>query len=101
MKKKESIKEYYIAIFESRNYAMSLYRHLERKGFLEYELISTPCRIKAGCSYSIKFYKIEHIDALLEESEQINRKIESVYFIQRKNRKRYYSEIDYSLRLPT
>ncbi|PHS35446.1 MAG: hypothetical protein COA82_04175 [Alkaliphilus sp.] len=100
MKKRQSIKEYYIAIFKSRNYVMHLHQHLNRKGLLEYELISTPCKIEAGCSYSLKFYNLQQLDVLLRESRLINRKIDSIYLIERKNKKRYYSEIDFYSRLP-
>lgn len=44
-----------VATFVSGNYAYTLCRALERKGYI-FEVASTPCRIaRGGCGYCLKF----------------------------------------------
>ncbi|SCY57991.1 DUF3343 domain-containing protein [Alkaliphilus peptidifermentans] len=84
---------YYIAVFESKNHAIYLYQHLRRKGIKEYELVSTPCQIRSGCSYALKFKVLESYDLLQKESVYIKCKILSVYSIERINGKRIFKQI--------
>ncbi len=86
--------KYYIAVFESRNHALQIYQYLSIKNYRQYELISTPCKIKAGCSYSIKFSDLEHYEFLKDLTDKSNRKILSVYEVTRKNGKRVLVKLD-------
>lgn len=85
---------YYIAVFESRNHAIQLYQYLSRQRYNQYELVSTPCRIKAGCSYSIKFTDLKDYEFLKNLADKSARKILNIYEINRQNGKRTLNKLD-------
>lgn len=66
---------------------------LEKLGYKNIQLVSTPCQIKAGCSYSIKFNNMEYLNIIKKYSEKIGAKIEDVYLVERKNGKRTIRKI--------
>ena len=72
---------YYICAFTSKNMAMYLFSILDRLGYKEFQLISTPCEIKAGCSYSIKFSNIKYLDILKREAKKLDIDIVDIYFL--------------------
>ena len=80
--------KYYICVFNTKNMAVYTFAVLERLGYKNFQLVSTPCEIKAGCSYSIKFSNIRYLDILKKEIEKIGSEIEAIYFIERKDGKR-------------
>ncbi|WP_192930138.1 DUF3343 domain-containing protein [Alkaliphilus pronyensis] len=84
---------YYIAVFESRNHAIYLYQHIKRNGIHEYELVSTPCQIKSGCSYSLKFKNLEDYKLVQEEAQKIKCKILSVYSVEKLKGKRILKKL--------
>lgn len=84
---------YYLAVFESRNHAIHLYQHLQMKRFYRFELVSTPCHIKAGCSYSIKFDNFDDYNTLQREALALNKKIASLYLVESINGKRQISKV--------
>lgn len=86
--------KYYIAVFQSRNHAIQLYQYLSKHRYTQYELISTPCRIKAGCSYSIKFRDLKDYEFLKDLAEKANRNIYAVYEISRRNGRRVLNKLD-------
>lgn len=86
--------KYYIAIFQSRNHAIQLYQYLNRQRYRQYELISTPCRIKAGCSYSIKFTDLKDYDLLKKLADKSNRDILAIYEVARRNGRRTLNKLD-------
>lgn len=86
-------KTYYIAVFESRNHAIQIYQYLKKSNLNQYQLVSTPCKIKSGCSYSIKYINEEDMDLLVNESEKLNKKVSGIYLIDRVNNRRTYKKI--------
>ncbi|MTI66463.1 MAG: DUF3343 domain-containing protein [Firmicutes bacterium] len=76
-------REYYIASFSSKNHAIQLFYSLEKKGYAIFQLVSTPCKIKAGCSYSIRFDELKHLDYLKKEASNYKRPIENVYKVRK------------------
>ncbi len=86
---------YYITIFKSKNHAMQVYYTLEKLGYKKFQLISTPCEIKAGCSYSIKFFDLDDFKIVKEVSTRLNIIIESLYRIQRKDKKKTNNNLSY------
>ncbi|QUH20604.1 DUF3343 domain-containing protein [Alkaliphilus sp. B6464] len=86
--------KYYIAVFESRNHAIQLYQYLSRQHYSQYELVSTPCKIKAGCSYSIKFTDLKDYEFLKNLADKSARNILNMYEISRQNGKRILSKLD-------
>ncbi len=88
-------KEYYIAVFSSKNYAIQLFYKLEKKGYSGFQLISTPCQLKGGCSYSIKFNRLSDVNYLANESSDFNSSVSNIYFVERKDGKKYYKAIKY------
>jgi len=79
--------EYYIAVFASKNHAVELHHILARKGY-NYELISTPCQLTAGCSYSIKFTHIQSIKHIIDTANEYNKEIKDIYKIYRRDGKK-------------
>lgn len=69
----------YIILFNSYNNAVFVYKKLIKKGY-KVNLISTPCTISSGCSYSVKFSE-EDLPIVKNEAERNNIKIKAVYKI--------------------
>lgn len=84
---------YYICVFSTKNMAVYTFAVLEKLGYKNFQLVSTPCEIKAGCSYSIKFSNIRYLDILKKEVKKIGSEIEAIYFIERKGGKRSINKI--------
>ena len=91
---KEIERKYYLAVFESRNHAIQLHQHLQRNKLLQFELVSTPCKIKAGCSYSIKFSNLNDLDLLVGEARSIKKEVASVYLVERSYGKRILKKLN-------
>lgn len=87
-------KKYYIVVFNSKNVAIQTYYDLEKKGYTRFQLISTPCKIKAGCSYSIKLNDLNDINLILNESKATNEILKDIYMIERKDGKKEYFKIE-------
>lgn len=69
---------YCVAILDSGNYVLSLYRALERKGFV-FEVVSTPCQIaKGGCGYCLKF-PCEYKDFVIGEGVTNRTPVKEIY----------------------
>ncbi len=84
---------YYISIFETKNKAVFLYSVLETMGYRIFQLISTPCAIKAGCNYSIKFPDKSHIDILINTAKEIGIEMPDIYYAEKKDGKYKYKKI--------
>lgn len=84
---------YHICIFETKNKSMFLYSVLESMGYKNFQLISTPCTINAGCNYAIKFGNVRYIDILVKESKALDIGIPQIYFAEKKDGKYEYKKI--------
>ena len=84
---------YYLAVFDSKNHAIYLQQFLRRKNYSGFELVSTPCKIKAGCSYSIRFTNLEQRDILIEASDAIGKPIAGFYEVSRTYGRRIINKI--------
>ena len=81
-----------IAIVDSGNYAMSLCRILERKGYV-FEVVSTPCQIaRNGCGYSLRF-PLEFMNLVLEEGKANNIVVREIYRVIRLGMKNRYEKV--------
>jgi len=87
-------KEYYIAVFNSKNYAIQLFYKLEKKGYSNFQLISTPCQLKGGCSYSIKFNRLSDLNYLVNEASNFS-SVSNIYYVEKRDGKKYYKAIKY------
>lgn len=87
-------KDYYLYVFESKNHGIFIYNLLESEGYKNFQLVSTPCGIKAGCSYSIKFLNWNYSEVIDKRIEEYNLKKPRIYFIKYGNGKYYYNEIN-------
>lgn len=85
--------KYYICVFKSKNMAVYTLAILERLGHKNFQLVSTPCGIKAGCSYSIKFSNMRYLNILRKEAIKIGAEIENIYLIERKNGKKSIEKV--------
>lgn len=85
---------YYIAVFNSKNHAIQLYYILEKKGYRKFQLISTPCQVKGGCSYSIKFNNLSDLKYLEKEALKFNKFMVQVYLVKRIEGKKVIKKLD-------
>lgn len=85
--------KYYICVFKSKNMAIYTFNILERLGHKNFQLVSTPCKIKAGCNYCIKFNNIKYLDVIEKEANKIGAKIQNIYLVERKNGKRTIKQV--------
>ncbi len=86
--------DYYLVVFQSKNHALLIYKILESKGYDFFKLVSTPCFLKSGCSYSIKVMKKIHLETLNREVEGANIKNPKFYYVEKINGKSHYKEIN-------
>lgn len=84
---------YYIAVFETKNRAVFLYSILETMGYRVFQLMSTPCVIKAGCNYAIKFGDKRYKDIIVKEAKELGIEIKDIYHAEKKNGKYKYTKI--------
>lgn len=68
-----------IIIFPSYNRAVFMYDKLVKEGY-KVRIISTPCTISSGCSYSIRFSE-ENLTIIKNKVEKNNIKVKAVYKI--------------------
>lgn len=87
-------KAYYIAVFESRSHAIQIYQYLKKSNKNGYQLISTPCKIKSGCSYSLRFSDVKDMELLITESEKFNKRIAGVYLVDKINGRKTYKKVN-------
>lgn len=87
--------KYYICVFDSKNKAIYLHSILDKTGNKNFQLISTPCRIKAGCNYSIKFMHISHLQTIKRKAEELNLGKYRVFHVENINRNFKYEEIKF------
>ncbi|SCG83252.1 hypothetical protein DW1_1682 [Proteiniborus sp. DW1] len=85
--------KYYIAVFKSRNYAVQLYYKLEKGGYSMFQLISTPCQLRGGCSYSIKFSKLNDLNYFKRFSPDFDQEIFGIYYVDKRNGTKIYEPI--------
>ncbi|CCQ97599.1 conserved hypothetical protein [[Clostridium] ultunense Esp] len=85
--------KHYICVFKSKNMAVYMLTILERLGHKNFQLISTPCGIKAGCSYSIKFSNMRYFTIIEREAIKIGAEIEGVYLAERRNGRRIIKKV--------
>lgn len=78
-----------LAVVDSGNYAISLCKILERKGYI-FEVIATPCQIaRHGCGYCIKL-PLELKDMIINEGLANRIPVREIYTVEKlQNRNRY------------
>ncbi|WP_352418528.1 putative Se/S carrier-like protein [Proteiniborus sp.] len=89
--------KYYITVFKSKNYAVQLYYKLEKSGYGIFQLISTPCHLRGGCSYSIKFNKLNDLNYLKQYSRDFSEEIQGLYCVERKDGIKVYEAINFNI----
>lgn len=85
--------KYYVCAFDTKNEAVYLYYILEKEGYNNFQLVSTPCLIQAGCGYSIRFNNIKYLNILIKEAGKVGIPVEKVYLLGRKDGKRTIERI--------
>lgn len=85
---------YYIAVFETKNKAVFLYSILETMGYKNFQLVSTPCTIKVGCNYAIKFVNVRYADILAKEAKELNIGTFDIFFAEKINGKYKYKKVN-------
>lgn len=87
------MKDYYLCVFESKNHAMYLMAALEASGNKNFQLVSTPCGIKAGCSYSVRFSHKSYYQVIKKMIEKLNLEKPRIIFVEKINGKNKFKEI--------
>ncbi len=85
--------KYYIAVFKSKNYAVQLYYKLEKASYGMFQLISTPCQLRGGCSYSIKFSRLNDINYFRIFLPDYEQEIYGVYRVEKREGTKIYDPI--------
>lgn len=81
-----------LAIFASGNYAFSVSRLLEKKGYV-FEVAATPCQIsKGGCGYCLKFPS-EYKQLVINEGIASRMPVNEIYRIVSAYNKNKYEKI--------
>ncbi len=84
---------YYLSVFKTKNQAVFLYSTLETMGYKVFQLVSTPCIIKAGCNYSIKFSDRRYVQIILNIAKDLEIEVPDIYFAEKINGKYKYIKI--------
>lgn len=84
---------FYLSTFETKNKAMYLYTELDKKGYGAFRLVSTPCNIKAGCNYAIRFYNKKYLDIIMKEAEKIGLEPPLTYYAKRTSGRYIYTKL--------
>ncbi len=84
---------YYLITFQSKNHAVLLYTILDSKQINEIQLVSTPCSLKVGCSYSLKVLNKNFLKDIVKEAINAGINNYRIYHAQRINGKLTYTEI--------
>lgn len=87
------VDNFYISVFQTKNHAVYLFSRLQSKGLAGIQLVSTPCSIKAGCNYAIKFRSKNYIDVIKKESQELGINKLDIYFAKRVNGRLTYNKI--------
>lgn len=88
--------KYYVALFKSKSHAIQIIYVLENLGYKNnFQLISTPCEIQAGCGFSIKFNDIRYLEILKEEAASLHLNIEKFYYIERNSGKKVLKNLNH------
>lgn len=86
---------YYLCVFESKNHALLLYTLLESTSNNVAQLVSTPCSLKVGCTYSIRIPHKSYLSIIKNEAESIGIQAPRIYFVDKVEGKIKYREVGY------
>ncbi len=86
---------YYLWVFESKNHAMLAFNLLESSGYADFEIVSTPCGIKSGCTYSLKFFHHEYLQLVNQTILELNLLESRIFYVDNTDSQSRYKEIIY------
>ena len=72
--------KHYLCVFNSRNHAVLIFSIFEQEGQENFQLVSTPCSLQAGCGYSIRFFHKSYKDLILKKVYEYNIPVPQFYF---------------------
>ncbi|MBE6081878.1 MULTISPECIES: DUF3343 domain-containing protein [Tissierellales] len=87
-------RKYYLTVIRSRNHAVKLHYVLDILDSNKFHLVSTPCEIQAGCSYSIKFYNLNDLSIIENEAKELSIEIFGTFSFERKEGKNIIKRIN-------
>lgn len=87
---------YYLCVFESKNHAILLYTLLESEANNVCQLVSTPCSLKAGCTYSIRVPHKSYLSLVEREAQTAGLKAPKIYYVEKIEGKIKYGEVGFS-----
>ena len=85
------IMSYYLVILETKNQSMFLHSALEKSGYNNFQIVSTPCAIKTGCNYSLKFGDLRYSNIIFKKAKEMGMEKPNIYFVEKKNGKYEYN----------
>lgn len=85
--------KHYLCVFKSRNHAILIFSLLEEEGKDFFQLVSTPCSLKSGCGYSIRFYHKDYKDLILNKVYKEDIPLPKFYFADKVQGNMRYREL--------
>lgn len=86
---------YYLWVFESKNHAILAFNLLESSGYTDFQIVSTPCGIKSGCTYSIKFFNHDYLRVVDRTIAGLNLFETRIFYVDNTGSQSRYKEIIY------
>lgn len=84
---------YYLSVFKTKNQAVFLYSTLESIGYKVFQLVSTPCIIKAGCNYAIKFVDKRYMQIIINKAQELQIEVPDIYYAEKIDSRYKYKKI--------
>ncbi len=87
------INKYYLCVFKSSNHAFLIFNLLQEEGKDLFQLMATPCILRVGCGYSIRFFHKSYMDLILKKIKENDISIPQFYLADKINGNMKYKEI--------
>lgn len=85
---------YYLCVFKGSNNAMAVFNAIEDNDTRKFQLIPTPCKLKAGCNYSIKFYDIKYLRIIKNIRLQMQIEVPKIFLVSKDEGITDYKELN-------
>lgn len=86
-------KNYYLCVFNSRSHTLFVYNLFEKEGKDIFQLVATPCVLRTGCGYAIKFSHKGYIDLISKKVEENNLPTPKFYLVDNIRSNTKYKEL--------
>lgn len=87
------VEKYYLCVFKSSNNALFIFNLLQEEGKNSFQLMATPCALRVGCGYSIRFFNKSYMDLILKKIKEHNIPLPQFYHANKINGNMKYKEL--------